>query len=416
MNSTAKIPIDPLAICAAHAQQLSDALRRMNDLQRITDAALSHLGFDELLEELLPRISEALSADGSVVFLADHDRKELYSVAAVVQNGLTTPPQWRVRFGESFAGRVAEERRLLTLRHMQSDPTVYAATRATGAESAAGVPLLSGERLLGVLVVGLRADKEFDADERNLLELVALRLSNAIVNASRYEDAREANRVKDRFLSVASHELRAPITGILGWIAMLRTETDPAIRAEALDWIETSARMQAELVADLLDATRIREGKLELHRDTIDVRDTVRSAIRVIEAQARDQGVTIEVSMPDEPVTVSGDATRLQQVLWNLLGNAVKFTPAGKRVCAFVEARESHARVTIADEGEGINPEFLPHVFNAFEQDTNGKRAGGLGLGLHIVATIVSLHGGTIEAASDGPGRGATFAVTLPRN
>lgn len=136
--------------------------------------------------------------------------------------------------------------------------------------------------------------------------------------------------------------------------------------------------------------------------------------MRVVAEQARERGVIIETSMPDHPVTVTGDATRLQQVVWNLLGNAVKFTPAGKHVRASIESTESAARITVADEGEGVAPEFLPHVFNAFEQDANGKRAGGLGLGLHIVSTIVAMHGGTVEAMSEGPGRGAIFAMTLP--
>ena len=395
-------------------QELSDALHDLKHLQKVTDAALSHISLGELLGDLLPKICDAMSTDACVVFLADHGRQELYSLTGFARNGLAAPPQARLPFGESFAGRVAAERRLLTHRDVPSDPTVRPEARAFGAESAAGVPLLSGQRLVGVLVVASRAARLFNRDETNLLELVGQRLTTAIVNSSLYEDAREGNRVKDRFLAVASHELRGPITGILGWTSLLRTETDPAIRAEALDWIEQSARTQAQLVSDLLDVTRIREGKVELRRESIDVRDAVQTAIRVVETQARERGVIIEASMPAQPVTVSGDATRLQQVVWNLLGNAVKFTPPGKHVRASVEATGSAARITVADEGDGIKPEFLPHVFNAFEQDSNGKRAGGLGLGLHIVSTIVSMHGGTIEAMSDGPGRGATFAVTLP--
>ncbi len=395
-------------------QELSDALHRLKRLQNVTDAALSHLSLDELLDDLLPKICDAMTVDFAAVFLADHERQELYSVSTLARNGLVPWPHLRVRFGESFAGRIAVDRHPLTLRHVTSDPTVTPQARALGAETAAGVPLQSGQRLVGVLVIGSRADKEFERDELNLLELVGQRLTNAIVNSSLYESARESNRVKDRFLSVASHELRAPITGILGWISILRIETDPEIRAEALDWIEKGAKTQAQLVADLLDATRIREGKLVLHSQSVDVRDVVQSAIRIVEAQARDRGVILEASLPERAVPIVGDPTRLQQVVWNLLGNAVKFTPAGKRVRAIVDAIGSSAKITVADEGDGIQPEFLPHVFNAFEQDANGKRAGGLGLGLHIVSTIVSMHGGTIEAMSDGPGRGATFTVSLP--
>jgi signal transduction histidine kinase len=122
----------------------------------------------------------------------------------------------------------------------------------------------------------------------------------------------------------------------------------------------------------------------------------------------------MESKLPDQPVDLAGDRTRLQQVVWNLLGNAVKFTPPGKHVRTTLEADSSRAKIIVADEGDGINPDFLPHVFEAFEQDSTGKRAGGLGLGFHIVATIVSMHGGTIDAKSDGAGKGATFTVTLP--
>jgi signal transduction histidine kinase len=265
-----------------------------------------------------------------------------------------------------------------------------------------------------VLTVGSFADKDFQRDQIDLLQLVAQRMANAIVNSSLYEDARESIRTRDRFLSVASHELRNPITGILGWIEMLRTSSDPTIRAEALDWIEKSAKTQSILIEDLLDATRIREGKLTLRWEPLDLRDVVRNAINIVDNQARGRGVIMESKLPDQPVDLAGDRTRLQQVVWNLLGNAVKFTPPGKHVRTTLEADSSRAKIIVADEGDGINPDFLPHVFEAFEQDSTGKRAGGLGLGLHIVATIVSMHSGTIDAKSDGAGKGATFTVTLP--
>ena len=379
----------------------------------MTDAALAHLSLSELLDDMLARICDALVADMGLVLLADNARQELEVVAST-----GAPPKFaqgvRVAFGSFVSGRAAAERTITTARHLSADPSAHPTTRALGVESLAAVPLISGERLVGVLTVGSFVDKDFQRDQIDLLQLVAQRMANAIVNSSLYEQARESIRTNDRFLSVASHELRNPITGILGWIEMLRTSGDPAIRAEALDWIEKSARTQSILIEDLLDATRIREGKLTLRCETLDLRDVVRNAINIVDNQARGRGVIMESKLPDQPVDLAGDRTRLQQVVWNLLGNAVKFTPPGKHVRTTLEADSSRAKIIVADEGDGINPDFLPHVFEAFEQDSTGKRAGGLGLGLHIVATIVSMHGGTIDAKSDGAGKGATFTVTLP--
>ena len=395
-------------------QELSDALQRLRRLLNVTDAALAHLSLNELIDDMLARICEAVAADMGVVLLANDQRQDL----EVVASAGTTPKfehGTRVHFGSYLSGRAAAERTVVTARHLSTDPSAHAGVRALGVESLAAVPLISGKRLVGVLTVGSFADKDFQRDQIDLLQLVAQRLANAIVNSSLYENARESIRSKDRFLSVASHELRAPITGILGWIEMLRTENDPAIRAEALEWIEKSARTQAMLIEDLLDATRIREGKLTLRSESVDLREVVQNAIHIVENQARERGVVLEAKLPNEAVEMWGDRMRLQQVVWNLLGNAVKFTPSGKRVRAILEAdSSSRAKIVVADEGEGINAEFLPHVFEAFEQDTTGKRAGGLGLGLHIVATIVSMHGGTIDAKSDGAGKGAMFTVTLP--
>jgi PAS domain S-box-containing protein len=396
-------------------QKLSDALHRLRRLQSLTDAALSHLSLNELLDDLLARICETVSADMCGMLLTDHDKEELYSVAFVRGGNIVrASSDIRIPFGQGIVGRAAVEHRTMTVRHALSNPTIRPETRAFGLETLAAVPLLSGRRTIGILVVASVADRCFEHDEIDFLELVAQRLANAIVNSWRYENACGANRMKDRFLSVASHELRAPITGILGWVEMLRSESDPDMRAEALDWIESCARTQAQLVKDLLDATRIREGKMEIRSENLDVRDVVQAAIHIIDSQARECGVVVEASLPDRAVSVVGDATRLQQVVWNLLGNAVKFTPAGKHVRATVDVSDRQAKITVADEGEGIQPEFLPHVFKAFEQDDNGKRAGGLGLGLHIVSSIVSMHGGTIKAMSDGVGRGATFTVSLP--
>jgi signal transduction histidine kinase len=172
-------------------------------------------------------------------------------------------------------------------------------------------------------------------------------------------------------------------------------------------------RAQAQLIEDLLDSTRIREGKLVLNRDPVDLGAIVRAAVNTVASSARDRGVDLQLTNVAQAV-VFGDTARLQQVVWNLLSNAIKFTPSGKSIRVSLSVNESTAVLVIEDDGEGIAPDFLPHIFKPFEQDAKGERAGGLGLGLHIVATIVKMHGGTIEAMSGGRGKGSRFTVRLP--
>lgn len=227
------------------------------------------------------------------------------------------------------------------------------------------------------------------------------------------EQLRTANKLKDRFLSIAAHDLRTPMTGILGWTQILRMDVDEETRNEALHWIEQSVQSQARLIEDLLDSTRIREGKFALNRETIDLEPIVVAAFTTVASSAAERGVVL---MPPETTQaiVFGDPARLQQVIWNLLSNAIKFTPAGKPVRLFLRTDDSTATVIVEDEGEGIDAGFLPHIFQPFEQDDKGERSGGLGLGLHIVATIVKMHGGTVDAQSDGTGKGARFVFRIP--
>lgn len=228
--------------------------------------------------------------------------------------------------------------------------------------------------------------------------------------------AEEANRLKDEFLAVLSHELRTPLNAILGWARMLRAGMltgDDAGRA--LETIERNAQAQAQLIEDLLDVSRIVSGKLRLDMRTVDVAEVVSEAIDTVRPTADARGVTLTSAVsPAGPV--SGDAQRLQQVVWNLLSNSIKFTPRGGSVNVHVHAGPT-VRIVVSDTGQGIDPEFLPHVFDRFRQgsSTSGKaRRTGLGLGLAIVRHLVEAHGGSVTAASEGIGKGATFTVELP--
>jgi CheY-like chemotaxis protein len=223
--------------------------------------------------------------------------------------------------------------------------------------------------------------------------------------------------MKDEFLATISHELRSPLQPLLNWAYLLRSPNlDPASAERALDAIERSTKTLGQLIEDLLDVSRIVTGKLRLQARPVRLPGVIRAAIEAVEAAALAKAVVLEARIdPDLPV-VLGDPDRLQQVLWNLLSNGIKFTPRGGRVTVTVSGHEGELVITVADTGAGIKPEFLPHVFERFRQaESSTNRAyGGLGLGLAIVRHLVELHGGSVSVASEGEGRGATFTVRLP--
>ena len=227
----------------------------------------------------------------------------------------------------------------------------------------------------------------------------------------------EANRIKDEFLATLSHELRTPLNAIVGWTAMLREGSlEPERVAHALATIERNARAQAQLVEDLLDLSRVISGKLRLELAPLDLAGVVDAAADVVRPAAQARKMELDVVAEQRPIVIVGDADRLQQAVWNLLSNAIKFTPEGGRIEVRVRARASNAGVTVRDTGRGIDPAFLPHVFDRFrQQDSSSTRAhGGLGLGLALVQSIVQAHGGTVHAASGGPDKGSTFRFELP--
>jgi CheY-like chemotaxis protein len=229
--------------------------------------------------------------------------------------------------------------------------------------------------------------------------------------------AEEANRLKDEFLAVLSHELRTPLNAILGWARMLRAGTlAEADVPRALETIERNAQAQAQLIEDLLDVSRIVSGKLRLDMRPVDIGEVVEEAIDTVRPTADARGVALTVLL-GHVGPVSGDAQRLQQVVWNLLSNSIKFTPPGGRVDVRVDQAGSMVRIMVSDSGQGIDSEFLPHVFDRFRQasSTPGQtRRKGLGLGLAIVRHLVEAHAGGVSASSDGLGKGASFIVELP--
>ncbi len=233
------------------------------------------------------------------------------------------------------------------------------------------------------------------------------------------QEADRANRMKDEFLATLSHELRTPLNAILGWVQLLRSgRLDPEARERALETIERNARAQSELVEDLLDMSRIISGKLKLDVKDVDLGRVIGEAIEAVRLAADAKAIQLTTEADPTLGTVRGDPTRLQQVVWNLLANAIKFTPRGGRVMVRATRTDGHAEILVSDNGRGIPPEFLPHVFERFRQaESSTRRAqGGIGLGLAIVRQLVESHGGTVRAESEGIDRGATFIVSMPRD
>ena len=256
-----------------------------------------------------------------------------------------------------------------------------------------------------------------DIEDRRRVAEERLRLLDA--ERSARAEAERASRMKDEFLATLSHELRTPLNAILGWSQLLRTGgggRDAADLAEGLETIERNARAQTKIIEDLLEMSRIISGKIRLDVQRVDLAAIVRAAVETVRHAADAKGVRVGVVLDPLAGAVSGDPSRLQQVFWNLLANSIKFSRRGDHVQVLLERVNSHLEVSVIDTGEGISPQFLPHVFDRFKQAdaSTTRKHGGLGLGLSIVKQLVELHGGTVRARSPGDGMGATFTVSLP--
>jgi signal transduction histidine kinase len=237
-----------------------------------------------------------------------------------------------------------------------------------------------------------------------------------IAQAARRE-SEAANRMKDQFLATISHELRTPLNAVLGWVHLLRTgKLDRDTSNRGLETIERNARLQAQLTGDLLDVSRALTGEMQLESQATTLNEAAQQAVALVAPAARAKGVAVDVSIPDAPIVVLGDAARLRQIAWHLLSNGIKFSPRGATVQLSVESYEAEATLKVRDSGTGIDPAFLPRVFDRFtQQDSSSTRPfGGLGVGLALVRELVTLHGGEIEAQNRTDAGGAIFTVRLP--
>jgi len=300
--------------------------------------------------------------------------------------------------------------------------------RELGFKSCLIVPLLARGRVLGAIsLVSDSTERRYGRDDLALAEDIARRAALAVDHARIYDEAQKANRLKDEFLATLSHELRTPLTALLGWAQMLRRRSLEGESLDyALDTIERNARAQTQIIEDILDVSNIIRGKLELKIQKVELSEIIEAAINSVRPAAEAKAIELEVGMENSIGQISGDRDRLQQAVWNLLANAIKFTPKGGRVkVRLKQAGDGRpaspqsgkdVEVIVSDTGQGIKREFLPHVFERFRQadGSSTREHGGLGLGLALVRHLVEMHGGTVQADSSGPGQGATFTIRLP--
>jgi signal transduction histidine kinase/ActR/RegA family two-component response regulator len=290
--------------------------------------------------------------------------------------------------------------------------------RTLGFVSYIGVPLVAHGRTFGALsLANAESTRQYTPEDLRFAEDLAYRAALAIDNAKAYKEAQFANQLKDDFLATFSHELRTPLNAILGYSRMLQAGTIAADKLpRTLKTIERNATMLSQIVEDVLDVSRIVSGKLRLNIQPVDLPGVVKQAVETVRPAADAKHIRMQTMIDPAAAPIAGDPDRLQQIVWNLVVNAVKFTPKEGRIQVRLERINSHVEITVSDTGIGITPDFLPHIFERFRQADSGaaREHSGLGLGLGIARHLVELHGGTIHATSSGEGQGATFQVRLP--
>lgn len=434
-------------------KEAEDALRavkdeleiQVEDLRRLHEMSVSltsTLDIETVLREVLSAALEVQGADMGLLSLCDTERDGLN---LKVQSGFDQEflkfVEW-VPPGAGACGTCYEQRRRVVIEDVETDP-IFAeyreAARRAGFRACHSTPLITGTgNIIGVLSVHFRQPHSPSNRETRLIDLYARMAADIIENARLHHqmqqelkereallvrehtaraEAETANRMKDEFLATVSHELRTPLNAIIGWSHMLRHDNlDESTVERAYETIERNAKSQAQLIEDILDVSRVITGKLLLNIGPVDMSAVINAAVDCVQLAADAKGIQLEVTLAPSARHISGDASRLQQVVWNLLANAIKFTPAGGLVSVRLERAGDDVQIRVSDTGEGIPADFLPFIFDRFRQadGTSTRRHGGLGLGLAIVRHLVELHGGTVHAESEGGGRGATFTIKLP--
>jgi PAS domain S-box-containing protein len=409
--------------------------RRAAFLAEVSAALAASLEYRSTLARVA-RMAVPFLADACLVDMAEEDgsltRLEValadpakHGVAARLRAGAPRAGSPEARVLRSGEPLIIPEVRPAELGDLAHDEDYAGAMGALAPRSLMAVPIVARGRTLGALTfIAAESERRLGRSDLGLAEDVARRAGLAVENARLYKASQEArqaaeaaNRAKDEFLATLSHELRTPLSPILGWVRLLRSgDLDAAASARGLEVIERNVRAQTQLIEDLLDVSRIITGKLRLEVRPMDLVAVVEAGIEAVRPAADAKGIRIESRLDSKAAAMVGDPDRLQQVVWNLVSNAVKFTPKEGRVEVELTRVDSHARLRVKDTGKGIPSGFLPHVFDRLRQaDSTSTRAhGGLGIGLAIVRHLVELHGGTVAAESGGEAKGAVFTVELP--
>jgi PAS domain S-box-containing protein len=375
---------------------------------------------DEALRESEERLAGIVSSAMDAIITVDEDQRVILFNEAAEQ-----------MFGRPAAEALGQPiiRFIPDRFHITHTEHVRRHSETGGASSAMGrLGAINALRADGVEFPIEASVSSIDVGGRKLYTIILRDITELkLAEAEREQLAREqvarasaevANRSKDEFLAMVSHELRSPLNAILGYSRMLRSgpvDRDAISKVTAV--IERNAKAQLQIIEDLLDSARIITGKLRIELEPIDLVPALEAALDTVRPTAEAKGISLAANFGPSPEVTLGDSTRLQQVVWNLLSNGIKFTPEGGRVELRMESDANHIRIKVSDTGKGIDPEFLPFAFDPLRQadSSSARRYGGLGLGLSLVKHLVELHGGTITAASEGSGRGSTFTVTLPR-
>ena len=421
--------------------------REREALHAIGSLILQELSHEKIVEAVTEAATRLTGAQFGAFFYNVRDEGgesyTLYTIAGVPKEHFSQFPLPRAThlFGPTFRGEGA-----IRSGDVRTDPRYGKMAPHHGmppghlpVRSYLAVPVSLGNgEVVGGLFFGHEETDRFTESHERLVETLAAQAAIGLNKASLYqealfarrraeldalekqklyEEAARANEAKDQFLATVSHELRTPLTSILGWAQMLTSgKLDESMRQRAIATIERNARSQAQIVEDLLDISRIVNGKLRLNVQLFSPQLSVEAALEALRPAAGAKNISLQLVLDPSAGPISGDPERLQQIVWNLLSNAIKFTPKGGRVQLTLKKRDSSVQIIVSDNGAGIPAEHLPTIFDTFTQvdPTSTRKQGGLGLGLAIVKKLVELHGGHVEASSNGLGKGAAFTVTLP--
>ncbi|HEY9734708.1 MAG TPA: PAS domain-containing protein [Trichocoleus sp.] len=417
-------------VCAeAERKQAEAALKTQTEhtqlLYETTRDLLSTAQPLTLVETVFNKLKGLIGVDFYLTYVAD----DQHQLEMAFHGGLSEAAVQdikRVEQGQTLCGAVAQRHSQVVLPEVRCCVDAKAQwAEALGVSAYACHPLIAQGKLFGTLGFGSRSRGEFTAAERELFQAIcdqtaiALERSQLVSSLQQQtEELTRANQAKDEFLAVLSHELRTPLSSILGWSHLLQMrQASPEKIQQGLAIIERSARQQVQLVEDLLDVARIIHGKLKLDATQVDLKAPVTAALDMVRLAAEAKSIRLELVLDPTLDPISGDPDRLQQVVWNLLSNAIKFTPVGGTVSVRLSQSRGQAQIQVSDSGKGIEPEFIPHVFESFRQQDSSttRQHGGLGLGLAIARQVVEAHQGTISVASAGAGQGTTFTVQLPQ-